>query len=762
MENTALEDREEYTEENEELSPEQVSMILDSIGKDIIKLRKEAVDGRKQSGIEKIWQEDEEFYQGIDEYNREGDGNWETKPAGQAETNQKMTGSTVFLNITGPYCDIASARMGDMLLPTDDRAFSIMPTPMADLVSMSKGDIPKDLMNEAASTQGAEASEDKVAKDISEQAEAMIQETKEAAEKAQKKIDDWLVECQYHAEVRSVIEDIGKCGSGVLKGPVPETKRSVAFKDGQLLVDQNINPVSRRVDYWNIFPDPACGSCIHDGSYIWEKDSITSKGLRKLKGTGHYFDYQIDRILQQGPMDMSGAIDFEGGYDRAGLAECKNKSAYTIWYFHGTVMRDDIEALGLDFDIDGDAMDVKVTMVNNVVIQLTQNILDTGDFPYDIMVWKKRKGSPFGVGVARLVRTAQRIINAATRSLMDNAGVSSAPMWLANQGLIRPANGVWEIKPFKGWLWDEDADQGIDDVRKAFTFFNVDMRQQDLQAIISLGLNMAEQVTGIPLILQGHTGSAPSTVGGMQMLQNNASTTLRRIAHLFDDLITEPHMRRYYAYLLQYGPDDSKGDFQVDARGSSALIERDIQNQAIAGVANFAMNPAFDIDPKKWSQEYLKSQRLDPKNFKYDDEEWKNVVAQMSQPQADSRLEVESMRQQSMQAKDQLDTQREERMLKFKAVEAERERETKLFLKQLELENKRLIEQGKQQLTFEQMQTRYQEHSEKMEAKITETLLKLDVQAELSGIESKPSTLQVANPPTEPAGRAPNGMAYQR
>ena len=40
---------------------------------------------------------------------------------------------------------------------------------------------------------------------------------------------------------------------------------------------------------------------------------------------------------------------------------------------------------------------------------------------------------------------------------------------------------------------------------------------------------MAEDITGLPLIMQG-SGSAPDTVGGMQMVNNNASTVLRRIA----------------------------------------------------------------------------------------------------------------------------------------------------------------------------------------------------------------------------------------
>ncbi len=756
-------------EEQKELTPEEVAQLLDAIGKSVIELRSDAINGRAMSGIEDIWREDEEFYQGIDEYNREGDGNWDTKPAGQDDLNQKQMGSTVFLNITGPYCDIASARMGDMLLPTDDRAFSVGNTPLPDLVKMAEGEIPDELLaqaqeHEAQQNPGTKPNPQKTAQSLVEQAAAALEEAEEKAKNAETKIDDWLVECQYHAEVRTVIEDIGKVGSGVLKGPIPEVRRSIAFKDGELIIDESIEPCSRRVDYWNAYPDPSCGNNIHDGSFFWEKDEITSKKLRQLKGSGQYFDYQIDRVLQQGPMEATGKIDDKDTFEYRGLTEGKSKNSYQIWYFHGTLLAEDVELLDLELDEGMDAIDVKITMVNNIVIQLDRNYLDTGEFPYDIMVWKGRKRSPFGVGVSRLLRTAQRIINAAARSLMDNAGIASGPMWLANQGLIRPINDVWEIAPLKGWMWDEDADAGMDDVRKAFTFFNVDMRQQDLQAIITLGLNMAEQVTGIPLILQGHVGSSPDTVGGMQMLQNNASTTLRRIARLFDDLITEPHIRRYYAYLLQYGPDNCKGDFQIDARGSSALIERDIQNQSIMQLGSLVQNPSFGIDPKKWIRELLKSQRLDVKNFEFDDEEWKQIVEQMSQPQqaADPRLEVEQMRQQTAQAKMQSENELAQTEMQFKADQAERDRQLKMFFEQVRAEDNKLIEAGKQQLTAAQIEAKYQEHQEKVQSDMAQTMLKLDVQEKLSREKSLPDAPQVVTPPTEPAGRAPNGMAYQR
>ncbi|WP_432490705.1 hypothetical protein, partial [Flavonifractor plautii] len=71
---------------------------------------------------------------------------------------------------------------------------------------------------------------------------------------------------------------------------------------------------------------------------------------------------------------------------------------------------------------------------------------------------------------------------------------------------------------------------GNGQVSAGITAINIPSLQQELLAIIQYALKMAEDVTGIPLILQGQQGTAPETVGGMQLLHNNATTVLRRLA----------------------------------------------------------------------------------------------------------------------------------------------------------------------------------------------------------------------------------------
>lgn len=137
---------------------------------------------------------------------------------------------------------------------------------------------------------------------------------------------------------------------------------------------------------------------------------------------------------------------------------------------------------------------------------------------------------------------------------------------------VTPADGQWNLRG--GKLWRAEPD--VQDVRGAFSAFVPPSVQAEMMNIINFALKVAEDTTGLPAMLQGIRGDAPETLGGMQMQSNNASGVLRRLAKRFDDYMTSPHVRRYYDWMMQYSErEDIKGDFQVDVRASSALVERD-------------------------------------------------------------------------------------------------------------------------------------------------------------------------------------------
>lgn len=591
--------------------------------------RREAIAGRAGSGIEEEWTEDEEHYQGIDDANRAfQSANMLYRSRSKAllsgqQQGQQPARSVVFLNITRPYVDAASARVADMLLPTDDRAWEIKSTPLPTLSQLQL-------------TKLAEAMRMPSTDDVQDAMEQQAKLAQEAAAKMQKAIEDPLVESNWHGEVRQVIEDSARCGSGVLKGPFPVVRTvrltrqdPVTQLKTQHKVDE-IKPGSKRIDFWNLFPDPACGENIHAGSFIFEREYIGKRQIMELLKDASYDRAELLAVLREGPAKTREGTEsvYRHGDDE-----------FEMWIFHGHCMRQQLQAMGVELDQDAEEqLPAMAVMINDRLVKAVLSPLESGEFPYDVLAWQRRPGMPWGIGISRQIRTVQRMINANTRAMMDNSGLSAAPQIVIGNG-ITPVDGVFSIRP--GKLWRAEAGSDVQDVTKAFASFSVTSVQNELMNIIQFAQKMAEDTTGMPAMLQGIRGDAPQTLGGMQMQNNNATSVLRRLAKRFDDYMTRPHIQRYFDWMMSYSDDDSiKGDFEIEVRASSALVERDAQQQFLMSLLQASANPVYELDPAKLAAELCRGQRLDPKNFQLTEEQKAQRAQQGQDPTMQARAKL--------------------------------------------------------------------------------------------------------------------------
>lgn len=639
---------------------ERMEERLQTFGMTLAKQRDEWVRDRYSYGVDKRWLEDQDQYDNKDAVNKAASQMMTSVEQGFPVTTQhaKPHRSTVFIGMTRQKTNAAEARVADILLPTDDRNWGIKPTPDPEVMGYTKDDKPALDPRTGQQVIDLKTGQPMKVRDV---ARAVMQVARDKADAMQREIDDQLTECDYNGELRKIIHHAAVLGAGVVKGPIVESRTRKAWVPRVDAMGQQIHaieyvrelkPASFSVDPRNVFPDPGCGDDVHNGKGIYERQQMTPKQVRELAKQPGFMKSQLRKVLEEGPKKSATFQELKDEDQRSVATD-----VYELWEYWGEIDAEDLRAAGVEVPEDEtdilDTVSACVVMVNSTVVKAYLNPLEDGALPYDFFVWEKVANSVWGYGIPYLMRAQQRVLNAAWRQMMDNAGVSSGPQIVVKPGTITPADKQWSIAARKIWYATDD----VDDVRKAFTTFEFNSHQTELAAIIKMATELGDQETGVPTIMQGEKGAAPDTVGGMQMLMNSANVVLRRLVKQFDDMVTKPHIRRYYDYNMLYSEDEEiKGDFNVDARGSSALLIRDIQNQAFLNLLAAGANPVYGIylDTEKLFKKALQAQHIDPEEVFKSEEE----IEQIKEAQKQGQQEAPDPRIVAAQIRAQTDIQR--------------------------------------------------------------------------------------------------------
>jgi len=327
---------------------------------------------------------------------------------------------------------------------------------------------------------------------------------------------------------------------------------------------------------------------------------------------------------------------------------------------------------------------------------------------------------------------------------------------------------VWEVTGKKIWI-DESEDS---DVKKAFQQFQIQNNQGELQNIINLALEFMDLESGTPRQAQGQQStSGTKTLGELQILMQGADTTRRRQVKQWDDLITRPHIGRYYHWNMMYNPKpEIKGDFDVVARGTSVLIVKDENAQKLMQIMQLRNDPdaAVIVDWEKVIKQLFESQHLDVIKDEDAIKEAREKQAQQ-QPQADPRIEVANIAAKGRS---------EVAGITAKTKEDEMVANTQVRMEELKIDDVNADEDRK--LKDKEINGKLSAENDKLKAKLAEVTMNLQVQQKENQLaraqrddhivadhsmrhEDRKQTRaqkQIAKTGVEPAGKAPAGEAF--
>jgi hypothetical protein len=603
--------------------------------------------------------------------------------------------STAFVKLTRHKTNSWSARLSDLLFPTDDKNWGIKPTPLPKLAQAAKDAIQKaeaalDVANKSNDPEQQSRITD-MARSFARDAhlnQAQMDEVQKRCTAMEKAIEDQLLESKYGSQCRLVIEDGCRLGTGILKGPLTSNRLRQEWRADkdvwQLATIPDPFPEARRVDPWHFFPDMSASN-IDEAEFTFERHLPNRRDLRKMALKLGFDRDAVGRLIAGGPDLVLGndgnhlallrAINNEGG---------PIKDRYVMWEYHGSLECSEIatllRALGKDekarqYEDDKDPLEdyrVIVYFCNGELLKISPEYpLDSGESLYSVWNFQRGETSIFGIGIPRIMFDSQRALNGAWRMMMDNSGLSVGPQIVVDRTAVKPADGTWGIRPMKVWYKTTTA---LTPNNPPFECIDIPNNQQQLGGIITIAREFIDEETSMPTLAQGEQGAATQTLGGMSILFNSANVVFRRVVKSWDDDLTAPTIRRFYHWNMQFNPDnDIKGDMQVDARGTSVLLVREMQSQNLMNVlTNWTTHPVIGqflrvraglektfqtmmIDP----DDLLKSQdEVDTEQRQQEEAQQKAEAEKAQQGGDDSKMQVANMQaQMRMQvAKMQQDT----------------------------------------------------------------------------------------------------------
>ena len=526
--------------------------------------------------------------------------------------------STAVINVTRSKCDTFESKLFDMLFPTDDRNWSISPTPVPEMDQEEEGlggqiEQLTALANVEGDDQQAEAhaaQADQLAQRMAE----LENERSEASKRCQlmeEEIADNLVETDYAAQCRSVIHDATVFGNGILKGPLPlsdRVRKNWIREEGgagakysmRFQPEQADRFGFNHVSFWNLFPDTTARNFGQVESWM-ERHLMRARDLRHFAKQPGVDQDAVRRVLREGPQEMVPQylidIDTVAEEENSGLSD----KFYVVWEYRGPLEEEEMQELltrmasEMQSETEGDAdndtgdtgfnpddldplmvLDAVVYVCQGEILKMGVNHMDDNAQVYSVFQIHKSPARLWSVGLPYVMRDQSDILNDAWRAMIDNAEFAAFPISEIDTRILQRADGSDPEIAARAVF-----ERVITGGEPGLIFHHMPINQEAYQNIIGMVMQFFDQETNVSVLASGEQSTGTQqTAGGMALLMNSVNVVFRRVVKNYDDEITHNVITRSYDFLMQFSEKEAiKGDYAVHPRGSSVLLVREVQSQ---------------------------------------------------------------------------------------------------------------------------------------------------------------------------------------
>ena len=545
--------------------------------------------------------------------------------------------STVYVGLTRTKCIAAFSRIVDLLFQAGDRFWEIEPTPIADIGPQAEMELAEQSISEVTELTGDNpidareligARMDELAMGLQDR---MQEKANEAADEMQTMIEDQLIEEDAEIKIKQSLMESVIMGTGCVKGATVKIKKTEHFfrdpQDGEytLMYEEEPAPDIESVSIFDIYPDPYA-TTMNEADGLFRRHVLNRAQFKQL-GESDGFDQElIDQCLRMYATGNHNELSHEKERRAmANISSLGSSNRFEILEYWGLVSGHDLMDYGIDVDDESDQYQANVWISSGKILKAQLNPLSPQRIPYHVFPYERTPHQFWGVGVARMMRDSQSTMNAATRMYIDNIAISSAPMIEVNSDLLAAGEDPTDIYPMRVFI-REGGDAAVPMMR----FYQPTNVTQGLGNIIEMFRTFADETTSLPSYTHGEQSRGLNkTATGISMLMGAANVALKSTIKNIDDYMTRPLIESLYYWNMEWSPEENvKGDSKVKARGSSALIAKEMQSQRLLQFLDITSNPmdAPLIKRKKLLEDVAASMDIDPDQVIMSDEELQQTI----------------------------------------------------------------------------------------------------------------------------------------
>lgn len=552
---------------------------------------------KDRAPIERRWVDD------INQY--EGESMLPVSKEYSTEGNNRERDTQPKVNLTRARTNMAAARVADMLFPANDRNWDIQPLSdrIKSAMAARNGGQPPD----GAAPMPVQSAPAPQGPDVNQQAAMEAQgvtappDDKDKCDAMREVIQNQLDDSWYSEHGRKLIEDGCKIGIGVMKGPYTrliKRKRFGFARDsaGKVVAMLNVVeervPQCTRVDPRFFYPQPV--QKMADCERVFELHLMSKSEIKELAAQDGIDKGAAAALLEREPELGQVGRNLLEWNKRCVLKEALD-GKYAVWEMNGILEAKELAALGLEGLDDVDTIPVaNVWFCQGEVLRVALSVLEADrQPPYWTWNYERADDTIYGYGIPWLYRNPQRSIDSIWLMLLHNLSVSSGPQVFIKKGLIKPADGKYQVRGPKVWYVE---DEDVEDVSKAFRSEVIPNNATQLMDVLKLAMELGDEEIALPSIAQGNPNEAVPTAAGLIQLLNASNIVQRRCAKSMDDDMISPMVERFYVWNMLHNDDDTmKGDFAVSSRGTSVLLHKDIKAQHLQVMAQITADPRFSV-----------------------------------------------------------------------------------------------------------------------------------------------------------------------